>query len=51
MVTRCKILWINKKVPQVEEAVNAWLADNPNIEVKAVSMQPNWAFAIFYEEK
>ena len=48
---KCKILWINKKVNQVENEINNWLMENQNIEIKAVSMQPNWAFAIFYEEK
>ena len=48
---KCKILWVNKKVNEVEDAINAWLAEHPKIDIKAVSMQPNWAFAIFYEEK
>jgi hypothetical protein len=51
MVTKCKILWINKKPPQVEDAINDWLSEHPNIEVKSVALQPNWAFAIFYEER
>ncbi|MBD3352059.1 MAG: hypothetical protein GF364_11285 [Candidatus Lokiarchaeota archaeon] len=47
---KCKILWINKKPDKVEVAMNEWLAKNPNIVIKHVAMQPNWAFAIFYEE-
>lgn len=46
---KCKIVWINKKVQQAEDELNEWLANNSNIEIKFITQQPNWAFAIFYE--
>ena len=50
-MVKCKILWVNKKPQEVEDVVNEWLAQHPKIEIKSVAIQPNWAFAIFYEEK
>ncbi len=47
---KCKIIWINKKIPQVEAEMNEWLAQHPNIKIKFITQQPIWAFAIFYEE-
>lgn len=48
---KCKILWVNKKPKNVEVVVNEWLAEHQNIDIKHVVLQPNWAFAIFYDEK
>jgi hypothetical protein len=50
-MVKCKILFYNKKPSEVEDLVNDWLSEHPNIEIKAATMQPNFAFAIFYEEK
>ena len=48
---KCKLLWAKGNVGKAEEKVNQWLAENPNIDIKHVGLQRNWAFAIFYEEK
>ncbi len=50
-MVKCKILWYNKKPQDVEDSVNQWLGEHPNIEIKAVAVQPNWTYTIFYEEK
>jgi hypothetical protein len=47
---KCKILWINSEIDKVEAVMNKWLANHPNIDIKHVTMQPNFAFAIFFEE-
>ena len=47
---KCKTLFFNKKPNEVEDLVNEWLGEHPNIEIKAATMQPNFAFANFYEE-
>jgi len=44
------VLWINKKPKKVEEALNEWLAQHPNIRIQFVSQQPNFCYTIFYEE-
>ncbi|HME53509.1 MAG TPA: hypothetical protein VKM55_14890 [Candidatus Lokiarchaeia archaeon] len=51
ILVKCKIIFISISPQEIEDIVKEWLGEHPNIDVKAVSMQPNWAFAIFYEEK
>jgi len=51
-MVKCKILVYTKKMQDVEDSMNEWLSEHPNIEIKAITatMQPNWTYTIFYEE-
>jgi len=48
---KCAIIYFNVKVDKVEGELNNWLAAHPNIDIKHVTMQPNFCYTIFYEEK
>jgi hypothetical protein len=48
---KCAVVWIKEKVDKVESELNSWLASHPNIDIKAVTVQPNFCYTIFYEEK
>ena len=46
---KCRCLYIPKKYQKIEEVLNEWLAQHPNIRIQYITQAGN-LYTFFYEE-